>query len=281
LLGVPGSDIDARLTNRAAAGSGGPTEEPGELANPGQNGDAGQSDVHRQAQEIAARLSVPRPEVKRRGRRGGAGMISAPFDAGSDEIDLDRTFEAMLDGEIFDSSRVIVRHRRRIRRALALIVDTSGSMRGERVKTTAATVGALAAEFADEQLAVIAFWSDAAVLLELGAPVDTSRLIADLLALPGQGLTNISFPLEVAGRALAGRAGYERRAMLLSDCLHNAGPDPRIAAARLPRLDVLLDVSGEHDLELGRELAREGRGRVGRIRDHRDVAGAINSVFAP
>ena len=139
-------------------------------------------------------------------------MISAPFDAGSDEIDLDRTLEALLDAEVLDSSRVIVRHRRRMRRALALLVDTSGSMRGERVKTAAATVGALAAEFADEQLAVIAFWSDAAVLLELGAPVDTARLIGDLLALPGQGLTNISFPLEVAGRALAGRAGYEQRA---------------------------------------------------------------------
>ena len=29
--------------------------------------------------------------------------------------------------------------------------------------------------------------------------------------------------------------------MLLSDCVHNAGPDPRPFAARLPRLDVLLD----------------------------------------
>jgi Mg-chelatase subunit ChlD len=207
-------------------------------------------------------------------------MISAPFDGGSDEIDLDRTFEALLEAEVPDSSRIIVRQRRRVRRALALIVDTSGSMRGERVRTAAATVGALAAEFADEQLAVIAFWSDAAVLLELGAPVDTAQVIADLLALPSQGLTNISFPLEVAARALAGHAGYERRALLLSDCLHNAGPDPRIAAARLPRLDVLLDVSGEHDLELGRELARDGRGRAARIRDHRDVAGAINAVFA-
>ena len=31
------------------------------------------------------------------------------------------------------------------------------------------------------------------------------------------------------------------RAVLLSDCVHNAGPDPRPFAARLPRLDVLLD----------------------------------------
>ena len=38
--------------------------------------------------------------------------------------------------------------------------------------------------------------------------------------------------------------------LLLSDCVHNAGPDPRPIAARLPRLDVLLDTSGEDDVEL-------------------------------
>ena len=52
--------------------------------------------------------------------------------------------------------------------------------------------------------------------------------------------------------------------LLLSDCVHNAGPDPRPLAARLPRLDVLLDTSGEQDAELARDLARLGRGRLRR-----------------
>jgi hypothetical protein len=53
--------------------------------------------------------------------------------------------------------------------------------------------------------------------------------------------------------------------VLLSDCVHNAGPDPRPFAARLPRLDVLLDTSGEQDADLARELARLGHGRLRRI----------------
>lgn len=68
--------------------------------------------------------------------------------------------------------------------------------------------------------------------------------------------------------------------LLLSDCVHNAGPDPRPAAARLPRLDVLLDTSGEEDVELGRDLARMGRGRLRLVRAHRDVAAALTAVFA-
>jgi hypothetical protein len=68
--------------------------------------------------------------------------------------------------------------------------------------------------------------------------------------------------------------------LLPSDCVHNAGPDPRPGRARLPRLDVLLDVSGEQDVDLGRDLARLGRGRLRLVRDHRDVATALGAVFA-
>ena len=70
---------------------------------------------------------------------------------------------------------------------------------------------------------------------------------------PGSG-----FPLQVAARELARVPARDARAVLLSDCVHNAGPDPRPFAARLPRLDVLLDTSGEQDTDLARELARLG-----------------------
>ena len=52
---------------------------------------------------------------------------------------------------------------------MVLLVDVSGSMRGERIRTAAATVGALAGELQRDDLAVVAFWSDAAMLLQLGA----------------------------------------------------------------------------------------------------------------
>ena len=104
--------------------------------------------------------------------------------------------------------------------------------------------------------------------------------IAGRRAIPARGLTNVGFPLQVAARELARRSTRDARVVLLSDCVHNAGPDPRPFAARLPRLDVLLDTVGEHDLELGRELAATGRGRLLRVRHHRDVAPALSRVFA-
>ena len=47
----------------------------------------------------------------------------------------------------------------------------------------------------------------------------------------------------------------------------------------LPRLDVLLDTSGEQDAELARELARLGHGRLRRIGGYTDVAPALGAIF--
>ena len=71
----------------------------------------------------------------------------------------------------------------------------------------------------------------------------------------------------------------DARVLLLSDCVHNAGPDPRPFAARLPRLDVLLDTSGEQDADLARDLARRGHGRLLLATTYRDIAPALATLF--
>ena len=101
-----------------------------------------------------------------------------------------------------------------------------------------------------------------------------------MLRIPAKGLTNVAFPLQVAARELARVPARDARVLLLSDCVHNAGPDPRPFAARLPRLDVLLDTSGEQDPDLARDLARLGHGRLLRAATYRDVAPALTTLFA-
>jgi Mg-chelatase subunit ChlD len=231
------------------------------------------------ARQIARRLAVPRPPRDLRSRRGVGELASLSWSGGSDELDLERTLEAIAGIPHPEGTDLVVRERVRQRRSVVLVVDVSGSMKGERVRTAAATVGALAGELARDSLAVVAFWSDAAVLVRMGEQVAPPAVLDLLLRVPTQGLTNVSFALETAARQLDGVPPRDARVLLLSDCVHNAGPDPRLTAARLPRLDVLLDTSGEDDVELGRDLARLGRGRLRLIRDHRDVAAALTAVF--
>ncbi len=233
------------------------------------------------AQRIAARLILPRPRRDTSSGSGSGELRSVRFCGGSDEIDLDATMDRLVEHPVPEDDDIIVRERIRTRRSVVLVVDTSGSMRGERVRTAAATVGALVAELAHDEFAVVAFWSDAAVLAHFGRRVPAGQVIDTLLRTPAHGLTNISFPLKVARGELSRLAARNGRVLLLSDCVHNAGPDPRTAAAGLPRLDVLLDSSGEQDLDLARDLARVGRGRLVQAHDYHDVAPAISDLFAP
>ncbi len=231
------------------------------------------------ARQIAARLAVPRPRREVTSRRGIGELGSMPYSGGSDEIDLDRTIEVLAEHPVPEDEDIIVRDRIRTKRSVVLAVDVSGSMKGERVATAAATVGALASELEHDDLAVIAFWSDAAILLNLGEPVNPMQLVDTIMRIPAQGLTNVGFPLELAAKQLARAPMRGARVILLSDCVHNAGPDPREFAGRLPRLDVLLDASGERDVELGRDLARIGRGTLHVVHDYRGVAPAVSEIF--
>jgi Mg-chelatase subunit ChlD len=234
----------------------------------------------RRARQIASRLALQRPRRDVTARRGAGELTSVRYRGGSDDIDLDRTIDELVEHPVPEEDDIIVREQIRTRRSVVLLVDVSGSMRGERVRTAAATVGALASELARDDLAVIAFWSDAAVLAHLGQRVTPQRLLDTLMRIPAKGLTNVAFPLEVAAKELVRVPARDARAILLSDCVHNAGPDPRPFAARLARLDVMLDASGENDPDMAVDLARLGRGRLRRITTYRDVAPAVSALFA-
>jgi Mg-chelatase subunit ChlD len=279
LPGGPPGQVPARGGGSAP----GETGERAELVPAAPEGPPAPPDLeaHRIARQIARSLAIRRPTRAGPGQRRGPGALqSLPYRGGSDDVDLDRTIEVLAEQPVPEDTDIIVRERTRTRRCVVLAVDVSGSMRGERVRNAAATVGALAAVLRDDPLAVLAFWSDAAMVLPLGARVEPLSLLDDLLAIPARGLTNVSFPLEMARRELAAVTYPDRRVLLLTDAVHNAGPDPRTAAAALPRLDVLLDVTGEHDLPLGQELAAAGRGRLHRIAGHRDVAPALVRAFS-
>ena len=78
---------------------------------------------------------------------------------------------------------------------------------------------------------------------------------------------------------LARSAARRRTAVLLTDAVHNAGPDPRLIARRFPELHVLLQTDGEHDAPLAADLARLGHGRLAPVATHRDVAPALNRLL--
>lgn len=280
VLGATGRPDPALPGSRTGDAAPGFTEESGAGA-PGPDRLTADEEVRRRARQLARRLALSLPSGSQRRRAATGSLVTRRWRGGATDLDLDATLESVAATPLPADEDFFVRERVRRRRAVVLVVDISGSARGEQVRTAAATVGALAGELHRDAVAVVAFWSEAAVLTELGAPLSPDRIIDSLLSLPARGLTNVEFALQTAADRLRGVPESDARVLLLSDCVHNAGPDPRNVVPRLPRLDVLLDVSGEHDAELGRDLALLGRGRCLPVRGYRDVVPGLRRVFEP
>jgi hypothetical protein len=103
------------------------------------------------------------------------------------------------------------------------------------------------------------------------------------VALGGEPGNRSDKPATSAGSGGAATTG-EQAALTAASTDAQGAADPetmrRALAARLPRLDILLDTTGEQDLELARDLARLGRGLLRQVRTHRDVAPALIEFFA-
>ncbi|UNX54221.1 VWA domain-containing protein [Georgenia sp. TF02-10] len=280
LIATGGSRDKAAARARGTAAPG-ETGEEGAVVDLADLDEAADADALRRAREIAAALAIPQPPRRATARRGLGDLESLPFAGAADDIDLEATIDNLVSNPVPDARDIVVRERIRQHRAVVLVIDVSGSMRGDRVRSAAAAVGALVGELVRDDLAVIAFWSDAAILAPMGRGVPANQILDLLVRIPARGLTNVELPLRLARDELAKTLGAEGRVLLLSDCVHNAGPDPRSVAATLPRLDVLLDTSGEKDAELGRDLARLGRGRLETVRTHRDLPAALSRILGP
>lgn len=235
--------------------------------------------LQREVAEIASRLSIRRRRSPD-DRRGRTRPTTARFDGNADDLDLDRTLDVLAERRSITSDDLFVRRPHRQRRSVALLVDVSGSMTGAKARLAAAAIGALAGELADDELTVIAFWKDLAVLRARASRLSPVALVDDLLRIEPKGLTNVHGAIELATRELQ-RSSLERRCIvLLSDCVHNAGPDPRLAARGAPPTHVLLERTGEHDAWLAERIARAGGGRLHAVATLRDVAPALSYVLA-
>jgi Mg-chelatase subunit ChlD len=236
------------------------------------------SALHEDALAIAAELAL-RPRRSHDQRRGRTRPALARFDGSADELDLDATLELLAERRPLRADELLVRRPLRARRSVALLADVSGSMDGVKARIAAAAVGALTAELFDDELTVIAFWKDLAVLRTREAKINAAGLLNDLLRIEPKGLTNVHGAIELATRELA-KSSLERRCIvLLSDCVHNAGPDPRLAAQAAPVTHVLLEKSGEHDMWLGERIARAGGGRFCSATSFADVAPALTKLL--
>lgn len=234
--------------------------------------------LRRQAERLAARVAL---RLARGGEpvRHGIGRLAARTGLDGD-LDLDRSL-ARADGAALGADDLVVRGWKAPSRAVCLLVDRSGSMRGAQVMLAAvAAAGVVLGLREREDSAVIAFNHEAVVLRGPGSPRSADALVRDLLALRGAGATDLDLALRLARRQLAASRARERVTVLLSDGDATVGGDPLAAAAALDRLHVLGTGTTPEGARAGRALAARGHGDYVAVRKVSDLAPALRSLLA-
>lgn len=266
------SDADRQPTNS------GTSDEIGEVSAGYMAAGRAEPELRREAHRLVQRLQIE-PPWETRPRRGGADIAGVSWDGRGGDIDVDRVLGSMVPGQILRDDEIYVRRPMTHSRSVVLLIDVSGSMKGERLATAAATIGSLASGLANDTFGVTAFWSDAAVVVSMGERLPPAEVLDLVLDIDSRGLTNLGFGLTTAMGELDGWPSDASRIVLLSDCVHNAGPDPRPLAVGGPRIDVLVDVSEEYEEMVARDLARTTGGRCEFIANAADVRRALPRLF--
>jgi MoxR-like ATPase/Mg-chelatase subunit ChlD len=198
----------------------------------------------------------------------------------SDDLDLDRTLEEIAGKAYPEYDDFWVTERVRARRSYALLLDVSGSMRGTKLMHAALAAGALARNVGDDDLAVILFWRDAALIKGIKQAKPLARLLEEILSVRARGLTNLRVGLEVGLRELERTATQEKVAIIFTDGVHNIGEDPLPLVARYPRLHVIGTSLEESRVRACQDLAARGKGRCVFIERAEDIPAAVSYCLA-
>jgi magnesium chelatase subunit D len=191
------------------------------------------------ARRVAARVFIRLGQARAAPPARGTRRLE-PNHRGQGDLDLERTLDLWPGRGPLASENLVTRTWTARSRAVCLVVDASGSMAGPGVATAAVAAAAVVLAAADRLApSVIAFSEDARVLQRHGARRPPQDLVGDLISLRGHGVTDLAGALRAAAAQLATADRGERVVVLLSDCLHTAGPDPTAALHGIDRLHVL------------------------------------------
>jgi magnesium chelatase subunit D len=235
-------------------------------------------DLRAAARRLAARVFF---RLGRAGQKPARGTRRLGAGRAEGDLDLERTLDGWSGPWPPAAHELVTRSWHAHRRALCLLIDSSGSMSGAAV-AMAAVAAASVVFAADGRLApaIIAFSGGVTVLQAQGTRRAPGELVDDLVALRGHGVTDLAAALRAAAAELGGAAADERVAVLLSDCLPTSGGDPALALAGISRLHVLCPLPTAESEAAAAALARRGGGVCQPVRRLADVAPALTRVLS-
>lgn len=242
-------------------------------------GDAVDPELRAKARRVAERIVI---DIARRGRaaQGKVGRLrSLPIRNGGD-LDVDAAVESLAEsgGALVDADTLRVIDWERPDTAVCLVIDRSGSMKGEALASAALAAAAVALR-APAFHAVIAFSGMAEVVRSMvtSSYASTDGIVDAVLSLKGHGTTKVSDGLRAAiTEHEAARCG-RHLTVLLSDCRDRAIDEAVPLAQSLEELVILSPADDVTDAQWFADAT--GAALVG-VEGPHDVARALDEILS-
>ncbi|MBI5058927.1 VWA domain-containing protein [candidate division KSB1 bacterium] len=199
---------------------------------------------------------------------------SRRFEFQADEIDLDRTIEALTQEMALSHDTIYVLDRERRRRAVVIMMDASGSVRGINLSMAAVGAASLVLNLNHrDEYGVVLFSDSSNIFKHIGQAKKLDQVIRGILDIIPRGRTDISLGLSVGLGEIRRARVEQREGILLTDGWQNSGKDPVAIARKFPKLHVINVPGG--NVEVSKKIAKAGRGRLVSLRGLCDVPKAI------
>jgi len=237
-----------------------------------------------------ARQSIIKTSLKitSKGIRGNYKKVTPIYQIGTPEFDLDETIQhnplniyknSLTYKDIFGIQR------KKQKRKIVMILDTSGSMYGKLLLNAALTTSVLAYNMEKENYGIVLFNSTAMVLKKIDKKKPVIKIIDEILDSEAVGFTNITIGLEKGLQELnkIKEKTRHKSGILITDGNYNRGKIPYDLAKKYPKLHVI-GIPAENDAERGidtcREIARVGRGKFFAVNNYKEIPRALIELLS-
>ncbi len=238
-----------------------------------------------------ARQSILKMSLKitSKGIRGTYKKVVPYYKIGMPEFSLDETIQhnpLEVRNKTLSYTHIFGITRKRQKRKVIMILDTSGSMYGRLLLNAALTTSVLAYNMDKENYSIVLFNSTAMVLKHVD---DDKKLITniidEILDSEAVGFTNIYLGLEKGLEELnkMRESNAKQFGILISDGNYNRGENPVNLAKRYPKLHVI-GMPAENDADRGidtcRDIAKAGHGKFYAVKDYKEIPRALIQLLS-
>jgi len=178
------------------------------------------------------------------------------------EIDVESTLDQIVDKERVEPSDIVVERREPRKLAVAMMLDASLSMSGDKLAIATAAIAVLAFRLKTVDYLLITFNDRPSVMKRIDQSKSLDDLISELLDAHAGGYTNIEWALVKGKEELSLADTRNRVGIIITDGNFTVGDDPADAASRYRRLFVIMTESHDCQPAICESMARIGGGRM-------------------